>query len=99
MRHGRLRMVATLSAAVVLTAGTAMVTAGPALAYDSSHSCSTLIGVSGSTVTGGHCLGGLNGPGPLYAGSARYTCATFTFGPQDPAPYFATITGYQCVAQ
>jgi hypothetical protein len=73
---------------------------GTALAYQSSHSCSSLTPLSGGSVTGTHCLGGQQGVGPILApGYPYYLCGSYSFGPQDPAPYFATITGYSCTEE
>ena len=99
MNRGQLRTVAGLALASTVAIGATVATSGPALAYDSLHNCQSIVNVTGTTVIGGTCTGGLNGPGPLIAPGAYYISETFSFGPQDPPPYFSTITGYQCFAK
>jgi hypothetical protein len=104
MNRRRLHAPVALSFAVAVTLGTTLATSlaatGTAQAFQSSHSCSSLSALSNGSVTGTHCLGGLQGIGPIFApGSPTYLCNFYSFGPVSPTPYFSTITGSGCVEE
>lgn len=86
--------------AAAFAIGTPLMATGTAQAFQSSHSCSSLGPLVNGSVTGTHCLGGLQGIGPIFApGSTTYLCNSYSFGPEDPLPYFETITGFGCRAE
>ena len=93
----RLRTVAPILAAAALAIGTPLAATGTAQAFQSIHTCSSLSPLENGSVTGTHCLGGQQGIGPITApGSGEYICNSYSFGPEDPPPYFETITGFGC---
>lgn len=100
MTRRRLRTVAPILFAFVLATGTPLALTGTAQAFQSLHSCSSLSALVNGSVTGTHCLGGQQGIGPIVApGSPEYICNSYSFGPLDPTPYFATITGFSCIQE
>jgi hypothetical protein len=100
MTRRRLRTVAPILFAAALAIGTPLAATGTAQAFQSSHSCSSLSPLLGGSVTGTHCLGGQQGVGPIGAiGYPLYICGSYSFGPEDPVPYFETITGYGCTEE
>src|SRR5580692_2358395 len=100
MTRHRLRIVAPVLAATVLAIGTPLAATGTAQAFQSLHTCSSLTPLEGGSVTGTHCLGGQQGIGPISApGSPTYICNYYSFGPEDPPPYFETTTGYECMVE
>jgi hypothetical protein len=96
----RLRTALPLLFAAALAIGMPLAATGTAQAFQSSHSCSSLSPLANGSVTGTHCLGGQQGIGPIFApGSPEYLCDSYSFGPENPLPYFETITGFGCTVE
>jgi hypothetical protein len=100
MTRRRLRTVTPILFATIFAVGTPLLATGTAQAFQSSHSCSSLSPLVNGSVTGTHCLGGQQGIGPIFApGAPEYLCNTYSFGPENPIPYFETITGFSCTEE
>lgn len=96
----RRRTVAPILLATAFAIGTPLAATGTAQAFQSIHTCSSLAPSVNGSVTGTHCLGGQQGVGPISApGYPTYICNSYSFGPEDPPPYFETITGNSCMKE